>query len=77
MEMDYLPLGKQGCMECFELSYYCNECTASILEHVYAESRPTTHTADASPGERWLEEQGGIVELHKPDHEPSVTGSRR
>ena len=40
-------------------------------------SRPTPAAPDASPGERWPEEQGGVVELRQPEGESDITGERR
>lgn len=44
---------------------------------VLAESRPTPGPADGSPLSRYIDEQGGIVQLVKPEPSGSITGGRR
>ena len=36
--MAYLPRGKDGCSACWDLAYYCNECTLKIVEHCNQEA---------------------------------------
>jgi hypothetical protein len=49
MYMDYLPLGKEGCENCKDMSCYCDDCTKKILDAVGIESQ---QQAAQQPAER-------------------------
>ena len=59
MTMEYLQWGKDGCDKCAARDYYCEDCTAAILEHVNAESRPTPTEADSATPSAYCVTCGG------------------